>query len=51
MEDLNVFVKAVEDGDLKIVKTYINEWKSTLNNDITAKNIVSILINIQKLYG
>lgn len=47
--DLNVFAKAVVDGDLNIVKAYIDEWKSTVNNDVTAKNIVSVMINIQNV--
>jgi len=42
--DLNVFAKAVVDGDLQTVKAFVEEWKTTLSNDVTAKNIVRILI-------
>ena len=42
--DLNVFAKAVVDGDLQTVKAYVEEWKTTLSNDVTAKNVVRILI-------
>ena len=44
--DLNVFAKAVVDGDLQTVKAYVEEWKTTLSNDVTAKNVVRILIII-----
>jgi hypothetical protein len=40
---LNVLAKAVKDGDLKIVYAFMN--------NITAKNIVSFFITIQKVYG
>jgi hypothetical protein len=39
--DLNVLVKAVKDGDLKIVYAF-------MNNNATAKNIVSILSPFKK---
>jgi hypothetical protein len=42
--DLNVFAKAIVDGDLQTVKAYIEEWKTTLEKDIIAKNVVRILI-------
>ena len=42
--DLNVFAKAVVDGDLQTVKAFVEEWKTTLSNDVTAKNIVRMLI-------
>jgi hypothetical protein len=44
--DLNVFAKAVVDGDLQTVKAYVEALKTTtiLSNDGTAKNIVRILI-------
>jgi len=43
--DLNVFAKAVLDGDLQIVKAFVEEWKTTLSNDVTAKNINNALIS------
>jgi len=43
--DLNVFAKAVVDGDLQTVKAFVEEWKTStiLSNDGTAKNLVRIL--------
>ena len=36
-----IFLKAVDnDEELQIIKNSIDEWKSTLSNDVIAKNIV-----------